>query len=261
MDETLPNNDDLLASNHEVLKRSELGPLLRQAHEAATALEPALQEVGLVAIPHDSTSLAYATHAANNQSGRHEAHLRVDNLPDTIGLYERLLQEVPAMRSLLAEQLGIRPAQVTPQQVYVHSFLHELGHTLEYGQHNGDAAELWASMGAALNSLPLPGMYVSQLLHPDSPARKWVTQHLDGMHGLLKQTGTQDLTGLLNKQYLAYRGTTHESSADTFAADVLAANPQLLAMLLRPMPADVLGHAHRVLGSLFADEPFTDTVK
>ena len=218
------NGETIDDKNREVLLSSDLSYLLTDAYNRALALEPRLANVEIVPLPEDSVSVAVAVPAWKSASGRHEVHLRLGDSDAILRKYSEVIESVPGARRLFADSLGLEEKDLTPQLLYVQSALHELGHTVEYMQYEQQPEELRARVKKEKSMMPLGSVAVSRLLDPSSPARQTVDAHFDE---LAHTHEIDSLDELIEKQHAAYRQTTSEHFADSFAADVIALSPSL----------------------------------
>lgn len=220
--------------NRELLRDSELGVLLIDAYHSAIKEDGRLEEVKVVPISDpDDKRFAYArpAWAENNESGRHEVHIRLHDLDETLARYEQIMHDAPKNVDIIANRIGhgIDPSEVTPQLLFVQSMLHELGHTIEYMNNQDDPEALKRRIKVEKAAMPAGAMSVGSMLDVESPARTYVDTHWQHIH---EDTGASSIDELIAMQTVAYRDTTAEKHADMFAADVFSTNPLLAQQLM-----------------------------
>ena len=226
------NQEEQYDANYEKLRNSELGVIMAEAYQAATELDPRLEDIGVVSITDpDEKRIAFARPKWAAESGKHEIHVRLEDLDEALAIYEEAMNKAPDGKRVIAERLGVDPKDVTPQLLFVHSTLHEMGHLTEYMDFEDNPGDLKTRQRAEKMALPIGGATASQLIDPDSKVRKAVDAQWPQVQSSL-QVGSMD--ELITMQAVAYRGMTSETIAGNFATDVFAMEPVMMDQLMRP---------------------------
>jgi hypothetical protein len=233
MSEYLPANTaefDQEERNMALLRNSELGVVLEDAYIDAMNVDPRISEIAVVPITDPAEKRpAFARPAW--ETGRHEIHIRLDNLDDTLGIYKDVMQKSPGTVQEIAKTLDIQPTEVTPQLLFAQSILHEMGHTLEFFdyQEQGKTSEDHArdsKIEAAKR--PLGGLVASRLLDPNSKQYQAIVNNWDAVS---RKEGVNSPEELFDKTAVAHRHTKFEHDADRFAATVLQMQPGMMTQL------------------------------
>lgn len=237
---------DQYEANEAVLGQSELGIILKDAYNAAVNQDPRLENIAVRsnADPQDPRpAYIVPSWGKNNQTGRHEIYLRLDDLDETLATFEKSMQHTPKSTAVVAESLGIPTEEVTPQLLFVYSALHEMGHALEcmdYEAAGKTPAEHLHDQRVERAKLPIGNLLASQLFSVDSPNRQYVEQHWDTARAMASQnysafTGQDEsitsIEELTDATAHVHRKTKFEAAADQFAATVLQAEPLMVMQL------------------------------
>lgn len=215
--------------NEHLLGQSELGVIVQDAYREATSIDPRLSEMKIVAIDdEEEKSHGFATPGDVSESGKHEVHIRLNNLDEILGYYKESIKDYPASIESISERMHLKPDQVTPQLLYVQSILHEMGHVTEYMDYENDMDSLRLRNKQERTALPLGYHSLTKLMDSESTLRQSVDQHWEELR---TKHGVDDIDGLARVQGTAYRNLTSERHADMFAADVFDANPQMTQQL------------------------------
>lgn len=227
-----PSNYDQEEQNEQLLRNAELGVILSDVYNTAVNLDPRLADIEIVPMSPNEQRVAAVkpVWARDNESGRHQVHVRLENLDGILAKYEKTMQEIPVAVELFAEQLGIKPDQVTPQLLYIHSFAHEMGHVTELLEDGFDKEEHDRRRREEYLALPIGNTATSALIDPNSNIRKQIDANPVAVFAHL---GVSDMDELIEKQARAYRNMTSERIADDFARDVFLVNPQLRDQMTR----------------------------
>lgn len=237
---------DQMEANEEVLRNSELGVILQDAYIAATNLDPRLEDIAVIPIDDPNIpSIAFARPAwdKQNQTGKHEVHIRLNDLDKTQSLFKHSMDIVPKNTAVVAETLGIQPNEVTPQLMFVYSTLHEMGHTLEYMDYEASGKtpeEHRHDHQVERAKLPIGNLLASRLFSIGSPQRQHIEEHWDTAAATASRnhsafTGRDEsittIEELADATAHVYRKTRFEAAADQFAATVLQLQPVMLTQL------------------------------
>ncbi len=206
-------SSSLASKNQAALSRSELGPVLLDAYNMAVAADPRLAEVEIIAIPDDNQRIAFARPAWKSASGRHQINIRLGNTDSALKLHKDAVDRIPGARQFFANAMGIDEANLTPVLLYLHSTLHELGHTLEYMDYEEQPEQLLVRRLAEKHAMPAGNVGALKLLN--DPQR---------LSALAHELGVSP-DQLVSMQFRAYRNLTSEKRADDFAGRVIKANP------------------------------------
>jgi len=235
-----------MEANEAILRQSELGIILVDAYIAATNEDPRLENIAIVSITDkDDPRPAFfrGSQDDRNQSGRGEVHIRLDNLDETLETFRKSMEHTPKNTAIVAETLGIKPEEVTPQLIFVYSTIHEMGHALEdmdYEAAGKTHAEHLRDQKVERAKLPIGNLVVSQLLSEDSPNRQYVAQNWDTASRIASKnysafTGEEveisTMEDLIDATSHVHRKTKFEADADKFAATILFTNPVMLQQL------------------------------
>lgn len=237
---------DQFEANEALLRNSELGIILTDAYIAAVNHDARLNDIAIVPIEAEGEhkhAFARPTWNTQNQSGRHEIHVRLDDLDGTLAMYEDTMRQTPENTAIIARSLGIPPSEVTPQLLFVQSILHEMGHTLEYMDYEAGGKtpeDHKHDQRVERSKLPIGGLLVSQLLSENHPNKVSVEENWDAA----SQTASErygdyrnedihihTMQELIDATSDVYRHSRFESAADTFAADVLQWQPVMMTQL------------------------------
>lgn len=219
------------AKNHELLRGAELGILLDEAYSRAIAVDARVSDIQIVPVPEDSNRVAFATPSWESPSGKHQVHIRLGGLAPILDRYTAKVDSTPGARKLFAQMLGVPPSDLTPQLLYVQSFLHEFGHPLEYMRYELRPNDLLARQQREKAAMPVGVVSISTLVAMTPSERQNMETQL---HTTAQRPGIHTFDQLVQAQHEAYRNMTSERRADEFAADVLARNPALLHSLINP---------------------------
>lgn len=171
---------DQSEANEAILAQSELGIILKDAYIAATNVDPRLNDIAIVPVtdPEDKRPASIKpSWDPNNQTGRHEIYIRLGNLDETLATFKQSMEHTPKNTAIVAESLGLRAEEVTPQLLFVYSTLHEMGHALEcmdYEAAGKTPAEHLHDQRVERAKLPIGNLLASQLLSEDSANRQYV---------------------------------------------------------------------------------------
>ena len=219
--------------NRELLAESDGGVLLLSAYDAAVKAYPRLTDILIV--PYDDEQLrgakgsAFARHADKSPSGRHEIHVRLGNLDQSLDLMDQTLNDVPGLREMVSEKLLLAdPSELTAMQLHTFVMLHEMGHLVEFMEHDGRMPELRERMKREKEALPLGNIATSAVIDPDSPGGKYVRENWEAIQ---VKFGVASIAELAEMKNDAHRNMTSEAYADNFAADVLVNEPELFDQL------------------------------
>jgi hypothetical protein len=217
--------------NRNLLANSEMGILLTGLYDAAVAKDPRLGEISIVPYSDSERGTrgsAFARAADKSQSGKHEIHVRLGDTDETADLMQDTLDRVPGLREIVAQKLAIEPAELKPLQLHGFIMLHEMGHLVEFMDHEGRMPKLRERMKHEKDALPLGGIATSALIDEDSPGGQYVRANWEEISN---QYSVESIAELADLKNAAHRSMTSEAFADNFASDVLAYEPTLLDQL------------------------------
>lgn len=246
MSHELAEHIDQSEANEQILRQSELGIILADAYIAATNLDPRLDDIAIVPITDpDEHRPAFARAAwdKKNTTGHEEIHVRLGSLNETLKVFADSMVRTPKSTAVVAESLGIRPEEVTPQLLFVYSTLHEMGHSLEHMDYT-DAGktpeEHRHDQRVERARLPIGNLLASTLFSVENPKRQLVEQHWDvaaeaASRNYSAFTGQEEsiasIEELIDATSHVHRKTKFEAAADRFAATVLQLEPLMLMQL------------------------------
>lgn len=231
--------------NVELLRNSELGVILARAYLDAMNTDSRLANIAIVPIVDANDqrhAFARPSWKPDNQTAKHEIHIRLDNLDDTLDFFADAMK-ISSNTNKIAQTLGIQPGEVTPQLLYVHSMLHEMGHTLEYFDYEeqGKTPEDHKhDQKVARMVLPVGGVVASTLLTEGHPNREAIVEQWDAVapHASKRYSdfkhadvSISTMAELVDATADVYRDTTFEHAADRFAASVLEFQPTMMTQL------------------------------
>jgi len=222
--------ESIVAKNYAVIEQSPLSLPVAAAYTAALSSHPHLADIEILPMPDDSASPASARPSWKSESGHSQVFLHVGNLDKVFSMTKFAIDTVPGFAKRFAELYGIEEAQVTPQFKYVESFVHELGHADEYAKVASSPETFAIANQRAKASMPLGSAAVSRLIASGTPHHTWLHQN---SAALLARTGASNVDEAIGMQHDAYRMLPSERRADLFAANVFAANPELLDLALK----------------------------
>jgi hypothetical protein len=228
-----PKSDQQI-QNEALLGQSEMGTLLLEGYHTALQLDPRLAEMKIVPIEGETHRVAFASPkwAKKNESGKHEVHIRLDNLDKTFEHIGSLMESIPSAYTIMSERSGLRPEQATPRVMYVHALFHEMGHvSRQYFDNESDPAAYQRKLKKDKVALPIGNATTSAIVTLGTPTRDFVDANWDQVQ---EQLGVETLDDLVHLQAVAYRNMPSEAEADSFAGDVFRANPALMDELLSP---------------------------
>ncbi len=229
-------------ANVEMLETAELGVVLERAYREAVKVDPRLGDIEVIPLDQESHKAAFARPSWHPEAnGKSSIHIRLDNLDETLDRYQGYMDQIPGVREIFGEQLGVEPQLVTPQLLYVQSVLHEMGHLTEYMDYEDNPGELVKRNKQEKAALPIGNATVSAILDPSTPARKFVDDRWGDISQKL-QVGSID--ELAEMQHAAYRSTTSEKIADDFAAEVLQSNQMLKDELVMGNVEDIKNYPY-----------------
>lgn len=232
-----PNSAELSQEeqNQEVLRNAELGVILERAYIDAMNTDPRLADIAVVPITDpDEKKPAFAVAnwtPGQNQTGKHEVHIRLDNLDETMAIYEDVMRRSPGAVEAIAETLDMPVSEMTAPLLYVQSILHEMGHTLEFmdAEAQGKTPEEHKhEVKAEAVKRPLGGLVASHLLDETSRSYQLVTDNWDQ---IAQQESVASLDELFDKTATAHRHLHFEHEADKFAGRVLQMQPVMVEQL------------------------------
>jgi len=230
---TQPN---LVAENFRILEGAgEIGKTLVPVYATALALAPELSIVRLTdqyappATEEDESPAetqpthrtASAIHGAFTKDGMHTVFI---NLVNNGSAFETAMQDAPICRSVMANTIGVYPADLTKELFAGFSLGHELGHTREF-----------------INQTPEKGEYINRRFW-DMQTLPFSNRQPYDIEQWLKQSGGQSyfenfkdywakkrdivsVEELIRAQAEAYRAMPTEAGPDQFSLSVLAALP------------------------------------
>jgi hypothetical protein len=235
--------------NRDMLRGSEIGSIMERAYDDAIAVDPRLRDVAVRAIPADSVRppiFALPRWAPDNQTGRHEVHIRLEDLPGTLDFLQKTFLSVQKNREILAADLRLPPEELTPSVVFLQGVLHEFGHGREYLQYE----ELGKSpddhrrdVVQELDKLPVRHAKVGQLLTEGDSVRQQVLDNWKSASAMAavnysryrrQPVSIRTMDDLVNATADVYRHSRFEAAADKFAAGILVGDPVLLEQALHP---------------------------
>lgn len=218
-------------ANYELLRGNELGVLLTRAYLGAVNHDLRLAEVPIVELPADShhTAMARPSWHAENRSGHHEVHLRLQGIDEVLDHYEEALAIRPEVAKYTSDLLHINSSDATPQLFYVFSMLHEMGHASDFFRYQDNPDKYRAEKRCAEASLPLGRVSTRIALDPSSDLHGKIAAQPD----LLRRHKVGEVHELVALNNIAYRKMPHEQRADFFAVEVFQRNPALLDQLIR----------------------------
>lgn len=221
--------------NMDILRQGEYGHALREVYKTAVTLDPRLEDVEFVPLPEESPSVARACPAWLSESGKHQVHINLANVEDTLGKLTETIDAIPGARELFADQISVEPDQLTSEVLLLHAFSHELGHIREYIDYEDDPKALDRRMKTEKEALPIGQATVSTMMKEGSSANEYVKSKWTLISDHL---GINTLGELYEMQHVSYRNMTSEKLADDFAAQVLTLNPVLVDQLTGPNRAE-----------------------
>ncbi|MCB9823081.1 hypothetical protein H6800_02295 [Candidatus Nomurabacteria bacterium] len=231
--------------NYDLLVNSELGVIFVDAYTEAVKQDHRLADVVIVPLDeakYGKRSSAFARSADSefSDSGKYEIHVRLADTEGSLKLMKDTLDRVPGLREMIAEKLYLDPAELTPAQLHVFVFLHELGHIREFMDYEGRSDELKQRQKAERSKLPLKGARTSDLMDPSTPNGKYIRDNWPAVSSAYGVDSLEDLFKMTNK---AHRAMTSERAADDFASDILVIiEPQILDRLGNPDLTHYLRH-------------------
>lgn len=224
--------------NREMLRQAELGVVLERAYIEAVKQDDRLKDIEIIPLDKDSHRAAMARPSWHPEAkGKHQIHIRLDDLDETLNRYDELMDKVPGAREIFAEQLWVDPSDVTPQLLYTQSVLHEMGHLTEYMDYEDNHLELEERQRVEYVALPIGNATTSAILNQDTKAGSFVADNWENISAKLKVGSIDELA---EKQHTAYRSMTSEAHADNFAADVLNQGVLLKDALITPGSVEYL---------------------
>lgn len=237
---------DQSEANEAILAQSELGIILKDAYIAAANVDPRLNDIAIVPVtdPEDKRPASIKpSWDPNNQTGRHEIYIRLGNLDETLATFKQSMEHTPKNTAIVAESLGLRAEEVTPQLLFVYSTLHEMGHALEcmdYEAAGKTPAEHLHDQRVERAKLPIGNLLASQLLSEDSANRQYVERRWEEASQMAsekyseftgEETHISTIAELIDATSHVHRKTKFEAAADRFAATVLQMEPLMLTQL------------------------------
>lgn len=238
---------DQMEANEVILRQSELGSILADAYAAATNVDPRLADIAVVPIIDPATtSFAFARPAwgKSESTGKHEVHIRLDDLDATLALFKKSMTLAPKNNAIVAEILGIRPDEVTPQLTFVFSTLHEMGHTLEFMNYEdmGKTPEDYLrDYRVEKEKLPIGNLLASHLISDTHPNKQHVIENWESVrltasrnysNYVGKPVDISSMGELVDATSHMYRESKFEAHADQFAAIVFQTQPTMLTNLM-----------------------------
>lgn len=218
--------------NKELLENPECGSLLAEVYDAATAIDPRLKDVMIVPFDVEKNGVngsAFALGADISKSGKHEVHVRTDNLYKTLKVIESTLDKVPGLRETISKRLKIEdPEDLSPMQVHAFVILHELGHITEFMDNEDTMQELRQRQKIEKDALPIGDIATYQIIDPSTSGVKYIRQRWKLYSELFEVDSIEELAQIRQD---AYSRMTSEVIADDFATDVMNSEPILLEQL------------------------------
>ena len=229
------------AKNLEVLRNSEMGEVLEKAYLGAVELDSRLTDIIIVPLEEDDNRDAVARPSwnKNNESGKHQIMINLNNVTESLGKFEKRMKDIPVNTAKIAQTLGLDPSEVTPELFYVQAMLHEMGHTLEFMdyQEEGKTPEDHKhDRDIERKKLPLERPVTTLEKNRGTIINHWgdLSAQASDKYSKHKQQhvsiGTFD--DLVGATADVYRDTKFEHSADKFAAEVLAKQPEIVKYLI-----------------------------
>lgn len=229
---TPPN---LVAENFRLLEAAgELGKTLVPVYAAALATAPELSAVRItdqyrppatdeeqaVSEVQPTHKTAGAIHGAFAKDGAHSVYI---NLAENGQAFEDAMQDAPICRSVMAETIGVYPADLTKELFATFSLAHELGHARDFINNTPDKGTMINRRFRDMQTLPLSNRqpYDVELWLDPSGGQNYFNQFAS----YWAKRGIHSPEELIRAQAKAYRAMPTEAGPDQFALSVLAALP------------------------------------
>ncbi len=238
---------DQMRANETLLRQTELGMLLADAYIVAISVDSRLTGIEIVPITEpEVTSFAFARPSwiKAGEAGRHEVHVRLSDSDNTLALFKKFIDHSPKAIAIVAEPLGIKPDEVTPELVYVHAAIHEMGHTLDYMDHEGmgktpeeylrdhriesERHHIGKLVACHLVSNNHP--YKTYIINNWKAFRQYASIKYSDHVGIPVDISSMD--ELIDAVVHMHRGSKFETRADQFAAKVLQSHPEIVMRLV-----------------------------
>jgi hypothetical protein len=231
----MPQESDRMRANKELLAQTELGPQIITAYEIAVGMYPSLANVEIVALPEDAVNIAEANPSWTTNSGLSQVHIRL-NLESASKHSANGLDAITDGKRLVAESFGLDENEFTPRMDYVATFLHEMGHTIEYEDFLGDPNGYYERDTLQRQRLPLGPNPPTTFAVEGSEQQQWLEANAAKIEAFTGQPVNRG--DLLKKQLEGYLRLTGEGFANDIAAKVIEQfDPELRASLTgQPMP-------------------------
>ncbi len=222
-------------NNEAILGQAEMGVVLQEVYQTAVNLDPRLEDVKIVAVEPGTGPIAFARPAHRSESGQHEVHFQLDDIDNVLTEYQNLLESVPGLKEIMADKMMTTPENMTAESLFAFSLAHEFGHVVLNMDHEDDPEALTRQIKQDKEAMPLGNVATSRLLDTASPEHADLVNNLDTHQTRLGVSSFQEVIAL---QHFAYRNTTAEHAADSFAADLFATNPTLADRMIAPGAID-----------------------
>lgn len=202
-------------ANAELLESTVVGRIIKPVYEAALAAEPTLESVRLTSIdPQENPKLAFAQPGWSSEGGVSEVHIQLGD--EALETAQTVLKEHPDSIAIMAELTGVKPEEMSQQQLLEFALLHELGHALLYEEF-ADQPEDYKNLTAD-ERIKLPIGNASPSYLRSEEGRKFVDNKWEDIQ---EHLGVRTFDELLELQSKAYRKMKQEVFADNFASKIL----------------------------------------
>ena len=230
------NQPNLVAENFRILEGAgEIGKTLVPVYATALAMAPELSVVRLTdeftppATEEGETTIeaqpthktASAIHGAFTKDGLHTIFV---NLADNGIAFEAATKDAPICRSVMANTVGVYPADLKKELFASFLLGHELGHAVHFINSTPDKATFINERFRDMQTLPFSNRQPYDI-------EQWLKQpggqsYFDNFRDYwAKKRDIDSVEKLIRAQAEAYRAMPTEARADQFALSVLAALP------------------------------------
>lgn len=209
--------------NIDLLRQSQFGHVLEKAYEAVLDLEPRLMDVNLV---DDNRTEAVPSWRQADDVRQHKVYFPVAN-PDVAARFPvtavNYINEMEIERS--AGIMTTPVERLTPEMRAVAAFMHELGHTAQFLEFEDNPQDFETMFKEDRAEWPIPDTLFTEL--STTIGRQKIAEHRDRLSGLEDDQGRIAFSDVKTAQYMAYRDSSTEQYADSFAAFAVATHPEL----------------------------------
>lgn len=222
-------------ANETLLGQAEMGVVLQEVYQTAVTLDPRLEDVKIVPVEPGTGPIAFARPAHRSESGQHEVHFQLEDIDSVLAKHQKLLDSVPGLNEIMADKMMTTPENVTAESLIAFSLAHEFGHVVLNMDNEDNPEALTQLIKQDKAAMPLGNVATSRLLDTSTAEHADLVNNLDAHKARL---GASSFEEVIEMQHFAYRNTTAEHAADTFAADLFATNPTLADRMIAPGAID-----------------------